>query len=158
MKKLILILAILLTGVVNAQDCNPLIQDGCDVPDPDATEFKFGGCAEIAANNAALADAIKYGGTATTSSTRKDELEGLSRNGIQVVITDAFIFDGDGNKILAGFNESYYYDGEIILDKYDAYAETRGNGTNLGDLSQPYYKFWYDTTANRVRDLVAILL
>ena len=158
MKKLILILVILLTGVANAQtDCNPLIQDGCDVTDPNVSEFNFGGCAAIAANNTALEDALLNGGTATTSSTRKAELEGLSRNGIQVVITDAFIFDGDGNEILAGFNESYYYDGEVILDKYDD-AQTRVNGTNLGDLSQPYYKFWYDSTANRVRDLVAILL
>ena len=156
MKNLLLILVMLIVSVANAQDCNPLIQDGCDVTDPNVSEFNFGGCAAIAANNEDLADALK-GGTATTSSTRKMELEGLSRNGIQVVITDAFIFDGDGNKILAGFNESYYYDGEVILDKYDD-AQTRVNGTNLGDLSQPYYKFWYDSTANRVRDLVAILL
>ena len=157
MKNLLLILVMLIVSVANAQDCNPLIQDGCDTPDPDATEFNFGGCEAIAANNDALDEALLNGGTATTSSTRKVELEGLSRNGIQVVITNAFIFDGAGNEILAGFNESYYYDGEVILDKYED-AQTRGNGTNLGDLSQAYYKFWYDSTANRVRDLVAILL
>ena len=42
MKKLILILVMLLTGVANAQDCNPEIQDGCDVFEPEAIEFDFG--------------------------------------------------------------------------------------------------------------------
>ena len=31
----------LLTGITNAQDCNPMIQDGCDVFEPENTEFDF---------------------------------------------------------------------------------------------------------------------
>ena len=42
MKNLLLILVILLGSIANAQsDCNPLIQDGCDVFEPEATEFDF---------------------------------------------------------------------------------------------------------------------
>ena len=156
MKKLILILVILLTGIANAQDCNPLIQDGCDVTDPNVSEFNFGGCAAIAANDDALVQALK-GGTATSTVDRKAELEGLSRSGIIVVI-------GFDNPLVPnGFEESYTYNGEVILDKYDAYAETRLNNSPLGldevgGLSAAHYKFWYDTAANRVRDLVAISL
>ena len=156
MKNLLLILVMLIVSVANAQDdCNPLIQDGCEVPDPDATEFNFGGCEAIIANNEALVEALK-GGTATSTIDRKAELEGLSRNGVQVVITYTEIYP-DGIPTISGFSESYYYDGEVILDKYED-AQTRGNGTDLGELSAADYKFWYDTTANRVRDLVAISL
>ena len=41
MKNLLLILVILITGITNAQDCNPDIQDGCDVFEPETTEFDF---------------------------------------------------------------------------------------------------------------------
>ena len=41
MKNLLLILVILITGITNAQDCNPEIQDGCDVFEPETTEFDF---------------------------------------------------------------------------------------------------------------------
>ena len=156
MKNLLLILVMLIVSVANAQDCNPLTQDDCEVPDPNVTEFDFGGCAAIAANNEALVQALK-GGTATSTVDRKAELEGLSRSGIIVVI-------GFDNPLVPnGFEESYTYNGEVILDKYDAYAETRLNNSPLGldevgGLSAAHYKFWYDTAANRVRDLVAISL
>ena len=42
MKNLLLTLVILLGSIANAQsDCNPMIQDGCDVFEPEATEFDF---------------------------------------------------------------------------------------------------------------------
>ena len=41
MKNLLLILVMLITGITNAQDCNPMIQDGCDVFEPETTEFDF---------------------------------------------------------------------------------------------------------------------
>ena len=42
MKNLLLILVILITGIINAQDCNPDICDGCcDVFEPETTEFDF---------------------------------------------------------------------------------------------------------------------
>ena len=42
MKNLLLILVILITGIINAQDCNPNICDGCcDVFEPETTEFDF---------------------------------------------------------------------------------------------------------------------
>ena len=156
MKNLLLILVMLIVSVANAQDCNPLIQDGCDVTDPNVSEFNFGGCAAIAANDDALVQALK-GGTATSTIDRKAELEGLSRNLVNVIITlDPF---NDGT---VGFKESYNYDGEIILDKHED-AQLRYNGSPLGldevgGLSAAHYKLWYDSTANRVRDLVAILL
>ena len=114
MKNLLLILVMLIVSVANAQDCNPLIQDGCDVTDPNISEFNFGGCAAIAANNAALEDALLNGGTATTSSTRKIELEGLSRNGIQVVITFPVIYP-DGIPTIVGFHR-------IILLRWKGYS------------------------------------
>ena len=42
MKNLLLILVMLLSGITYAQDCNPDIQDGCDVFEPEAIEFDFG--------------------------------------------------------------------------------------------------------------------
>ena len=42
MKNLLLILVMLITGIINAQDCNPDICDGCcDVFEPETTEFDF---------------------------------------------------------------------------------------------------------------------
>ena len=158
MKNLLLILVMLVTGIASAQiNCNPLIQDVCDTAF-DLSEDKCIADAKFALeNDEALQTALDNGGTATTSSTRKDELEGLSRNGIIIVIEPAYIYEADGSQTISGFNESYTYNGEIILDKYDAYAETRGNYTNLGDLLDTHYKEWHDTTATRVRDLVAKL-
>ena len=41
MKNLLLTLVMLLGGITYAQDCNPEIQDGCDVFEPETTEFDF---------------------------------------------------------------------------------------------------------------------
>ena len=41
MKNLLLILVMLIVSVAKAQDCNPEIQDGCDVFEPETTEFDF---------------------------------------------------------------------------------------------------------------------
>ena len=158
MKNLLLITVMLLGSIANAQvGCNPIINESCNVAF-DLSDDECIAAAEFAAeNDRLLKEAIDDGGTATTSSTRKMELEGLSRSGIFVVITEAFYYETDGSKTFQGFNESYNFEGKVIIDKYDAYAETRGNNTNLGDLLDTDYKFWYDTAANRVRDLVSKL-
>ena len=157
MKKLILILVILLTGVANAQ-CGPQFEEAC----PEEVELAFG-CRDFSELIIANQDAFNSAFNKNTASPsgRKAELQGLSRTVSGTVAGVDYYFRLGVNipESNDGFQIDFYdlTTGElyVFLDQNgDPVNQTYYIGTDLEDLLEPYYKTWYNNTVTRVRDLI----
>ena len=161
MKNLLLILVMLLGSITYAQECFP------DCPEPIELEF---GCRDFSELIIANQDAFNnaFNGNTASLAGRKAELQELSRTVSGTVLGVDYYFRlgvnvPDLENSSTGFQIDFY---DLTAGELYIFLDQEGNTidqtfrvyTDLENISEESYKYHYNNTVTRIRDLILDLI